>query len=181
MTLSRGSHIDAARGAFERRARRIREKLSGMRRCVLVLLVTLPSVFLAGQVIAADDKLRALSPSNGERFTAPFPRPEFRVKLARVPGPRAGVSYQVFLRASRSKRLHAGLIGKGAFIGAMQQVDPPSGNVFRLTPDAGREYRFRKYWLNRRGRYYWQAYYIQCVAGARCIHPGPRRVIHIGN
>lgn len=149
-----------------------------MRRCLVTLLLTLPSVLIVGQVTAADNPIRALSPARGETFTSALPRPEFKVRLARVPGPRG--TYRVFLRASKSKRTRDGLIGRGAFIGAMQQLDPPSGHIFRLTPDAPRRYRFRKYWLNHPGRYHWQAYYIQCVAGEGCVHPGPVRSIRIG-
>lgn len=149
-----------------------------MKRYLLPLIIA--SGVLISDGLAADDNLTALSPKPGATYDASAkPRPEFRVRLARVPGPRAGVSYQVFMRASTSKQIDGRLIGKDAFIGRMQQVNAPSGKVFRLTPDAQRRYLFRAYWLNHPDTYYWQAYYIQCVAQRGCIHAGPRNRIMI--
>lgn len=125
-----------------------------------ILLCAIAIVALAAPALAATKNgVTPLSPKNGATITAGKP-PTFKVRA------RGGGT--VWLHVCKSKRRKAdGTICSSTHIQQMKR----SGGSYRATP---KDYAFSSYWLNRPGRYYWQAHRIKCAGSTSdCRQEGP--------
>ena len=149
---------------------------------VPVVLLTAAHVVDAARTV----EVRSISPADGKRVKLRS-QPTFKVRLLGRVGGEAQVDYAVFLRVSRSKELHQlprtskadrDVIAADVFIGEMKTANRAGGRTFTLTPP---EYAYSQYWLNHKGSYYWQAYYILCIREeGKCVHRGKVNRIHVG-
>jgi hypothetical protein len=114
---------------------------------VSAVVVAVAMIALAGGAGAAVHGITPLSPVDG----ATVPKGESPILRMRVKGPG-----QVWVHVCRSKkRGPAGVIcGKLAVGKATRR-----GDAYEFKP---KFYDFPKYWLNRKGTYYWQAFRVAC-------------------
>lgn len=157
----------------------------------LRMLLPIFAVLLAvgsGQVLAASASrdLQSISPADKKRIRSGA-RPTFKVRISKGEGKVGGLAgrqYAVFIRVSKSAKKHRlrgakkndpKVIGSDTLIDAMKQVKYPRGRTFTYTP---RRYKHTSYWLNKGGKYYWQAYYVYCVKGT-CVHPSRVKTLRI--
>lgn len=137
---------------------------------------------LAHPAVAGEPPFSTVTPRDGSGFSAHHP-PTFSGRISRAPVDPTSGELAVFVRVSKSAhRNRNGLIGSGAYIDQLRLVGRAS-----LTPlyrKVARRYRYARYWLNRKGTYYWQLYYVNCAKDqatnkSTCYHPGPVRKLRI--
>jgi hypothetical protein len=131
------------------------------------LALTLGLLLSAAPSGAQSDGVTPVAPSNGkiQHRGVPF---TFKVRATTDTG--------VFLKVSKSKKLGAdGTLASNVYFRSMSL----NGGLY--TKKVERYPALTSFFLNRPGRYYWQAYRIECPidGGEDCNVEGPVRSLHI--
>jgi hypothetical protein len=129
-------------------------------------LLSAAAVVGASGALASDSDLAPVSPANGKALTAGKP---FTFKV------RSPAGHSVFLTVSMSKRRgEDGVLASNVYF---RQMHLSHGLYVKKTD---RYAALPSYFLNHRGRYYWQAHYIACDGeSSDCNVEGPIRSFRI--